>query len=199
MKKAISYGAFVFLLAACGTGHAPEPENGSSGDGASGSGSAPDPDEGEYGQTDEAEEGDFVYRLVSEEAVYGEHEEVSIYAELEYTGDEDSIDIYHAASPFHFPMKETTRGYDLMYGMNQPLEVTTLTAGEAYREEFVSIGGYSEQDPDDYVAFMKEVIEQDGFPEGHYIVEGFADFYVETDDGEDQYKPEGTIEFFVED
>lgn len=52
---------------------------------------------------DEETRGDFVYRLYTEKEVYAEGEQVKIYAELEYVGDQDVITIYHAASPFFFP------------------------------------------------------------------------------------------------
>jgi hypothetical protein len=52
---------------------------------------------------------EFIFRLVSTKPLYRGREQVMLYAELEYTDSEESITIYHAASPFHFPMRETTR------------------------------------------------------------------------------------------
>ena len=50
----------------------------------------------------QAIEEDFVYRLVTEKAEYGKNEPIKIYAELEYTGEKDEIEIFHSASPFFF-------------------------------------------------------------------------------------------------
>ncbi|RAP77320.1 hypothetical protein [Paenibacillus montanisoli] len=127
----------------------------------------------------EVAEGDFVYRLVSEKSAYAEGEKVEVYAELEYVGDQPEIKIAHAASPFSFPMKEQTRGYDLLYMMDQPLIVSVLKKGEPLREPFKGAGGYGSQDPKDYVDFMKSVAEatQKGtLPWGDYRVFGSADF-----------------------
>ena len=45
-------------------------------------------------------DGDFVYRLVSEKEEYGQGDQVQVYGELEYIGEEDEITIGHAASAF---------------------------------------------------------------------------------------------------
>lgn len=108
-----------------------------------------------------------------------------------------SVTIFHAASPFFFPMVEKIRGYEIPYGMNEPLLTTTLVRGEPLREAYTSSGGYSAEDEAEYVRFMKAFIEE-GFPVGHYIVHGFADFYVEAADGEmDTHRLEAQIDFVV--
>jgi hypothetical protein len=129
----------------------------------------------------EVKEGDFAYRLVTEKAEYTENEPVKIYAELEYTGDQEEIEIYHAASPFYFPMVETSRNYEIGYAMEQPLLRTKLIKGEPLREEYRGSGGYSEEDAREYIDFMKKIIHHD-FPEGNYVVLGHADFYILGDE-----------------
>ncbi|SEP14745.1 hypothetical protein [Paenibacillus sp. OV219] len=132
-----------------------------------------------FGSKAEFAEGDFVYRIVSEKPVYAEGERVEVYAELEYVGDEPEIEIAHSASPFSFPMKETIRGYDLLYMMNQPRIVTHLKKGVPLKEPFKGAGGYGSQDPKDYVDFMKNVAEaskKGSLPLGEYHVFGSADF-----------------------
>lgn len=42
----------------------------------------------------QAIEEDIVYRLVTEKAEYGKNEPIKIYAELEYTGEKDEIEIF---------------------------------------------------------------------------------------------------------
>src|SRR5690554_5657174 len=149
---------------------------------------------------DEVTKGDFVYRLVSEKDEYQENESVKIYAELEYIGEKEEVTIFHAASPFYFPMEEKVRNYVIDYGMNEPLLSTSLKQGEPYREEYVKSGGYSDQDEDDYVVFMKRFFDMNGFPSGYYAVEGYSDFFVEKDEDneeKDVFRIEGQIDFKV--
>ncbi|GGE02440.1 hypothetical protein [Paenibacillus nasutitermitis] len=111
--------------------------------------------EAQIGPKAEAAEDGFLYRLVSEKSVYAEGERVELYAELEYVGEEPEIEIAHAASPFSFPMKEKTRGFEIGYMMDQPRLVTTLKKGEPLREQYKVSGGYGSQDPKEYVDFIK--------------------------------------------
>lgn len=144
-----------------------------------------------------AEDGDFIYRLVSEREEYASGGPVEIYAELEYVGEEDSIDIYHAGSAFFFPMEEKTRGYQLDYPMEEPLLTKTLTKGEPLREQYSGSGGYSDQEEAAYIEFMQQVMNNE-FPQGYYIVDGYADFYTETPDGaQTDYEIHAEIDFKV--
>lgn len=121
-------------------------------------------------------EGDFIYRLVSEQEQYESGGPVEIYAELEYTGEEDSVDIFHAGSAFFFPMEEKTRSYQLDYPMIEPLLTTTLTKGEPLQEYYSGSGGYSDQEDPEYIEFIKQVMNNQ-FPEGYYIVNGLCRFF----------------------
>lgn len=127
----------------------------------------------------EVTEGDFVYRLSTERKGYTKGTPVKILADIEYIGDEESISISHAASPFYFPMRELTRDYDIEYEMTTPLITTTLTRGVPIQEVFSGgAGGYGSQDPPEYVEFMKMFMRGD-YPIGEYVVHGFASFDVE--------------------
>ncbi|MED4456371.1 hypothetical protein [Metabacillus fastidiosus] len=144
-------------------------------------------------------EEDFVYQLVTEKAEYGKNEPIKIYAELEYTGDKEEIEIFHSASPFLFPMVETTRNYEIGYSMEEPLLSTKLIKGEPLRKEYKGSGGYGSQDKKEYIEFMEQIMNQE-FPEGHYVVNGNADFYVITNEETGQkkkYKIKSQIEFRV--
>ncbi|WP_084243129.1 hypothetical protein [Planomicrobium okeanokoites] len=175
------------LLAACGT--AEEPANGDS--------SASVEDYTVKATEAEATEGDFIYRLVSEKEEYASGGPVELYAELEYIGEEDSIDIFHAGSAFFFPMEEKTRGYQLDYPMIEPLLMTTITKGEPLRESYTGSGGYSVQDDDRYIEFMKQITSNQ-FPRGYYVVNGYADFYTETaDDAQTKYEMHAEVDFKV--
>ncbi|KIL51596.1 hypothetical protein KP77_11080 [Jeotgalibacillus alimentarius] len=156
----------------------------------------------DYETEAEVIDGDFIYRLSTEKAAYGNDEPVTIYAELEYTDDQEEIEITHAASPFSFPMVEKTRNYEIEYFMHEPLVFTTLTRGEPLREEYS--GGqitYNYNDEEEYKAFLEQFTDQK-FPEGHYVVTGIADFNVPDNEGpgEDiEYNIRAEIEFSVHD
>ncbi|WNQ13984.1 hypothetical protein MJA45_13485 [Paenibacillus aurantius] len=124
-------------------------------------------------------EGDFIYRLVSEKPIYNKGEKVNVYSELEYVGNEKEIRIAHSASPFSFPMKEKTRGFDIVYMMEQPRIETVLKKGEPLREYYRGGGGYGSQDPKEYIDFIEAIAEasQKGtLPRGEYEVSGVAEF-----------------------
>lgn len=147
----------------------------------------------------EVTEGDFIYRLVTDQEQYLANEPVRIYAELEYKGKNKEITIYHAASPFSFPMYEKTRSYSILYMMDQPLVSTILTKGKPFREEYKRSGGYGSQDEKAYIDFMKDFL-NNGFPDGHYVMSGYADFYVEAggkSNSRKDYKLEAQISFEV--
>lgn len=179
--------ALILLIAGCGTAD-------DAGNGASSSSL----EDYTVGATKaEITDGDFIYRLVSEKEEYASGGPVEIYAELEYVGDQDSIDIYHAGSAFFFPMEEKTRGYQLYYPMNDPLLITTLTKGEPLRESYTGSGGYSDQDTAAYIEFMKQITNNQ-FPTGYYVVNGYADFFTEQADGaQTNYDIQAQVDFKV--
>jgi len=137
--------------------------------------------------TDEALSDDFIYRLVTEKGEYKSGENIVIYAELEYIGEKEEITIFHAASPFYFPMEEKLRGFRIDYFMNEPLLQTTLQKGTPFREVYSKSGGYSEQDDPGFVKFMKRFLQGDSFPLGYYVVNGYADFFTEGGNGEGEH------------
>ena len=148
----------------------------------------------------EVTKGDFIYRLVTEKAEYAENEPIKIYAELEYIGSKEEIEIGHGGSPFHFPMLETTRNYEIMYRMEQPYLSTKLMKGEPLRQEYKGSGGFGSQDKKDYIEFMKRIMNQE-FPKGNYVVNGFAEFDVidrETKQKK-KYNIKSQVEFMVND
>lgn len=139
--------------------------------------------------------GDFIYRLSTEKEQYNGDEPIMIDAELEYVGDQAQIDISHAASPFYFPIKETTRSYDIPYAMDQPLLHTVLVKGEPLKMTYHGSGGYSEHDDEEVVNFMKQIM-KGNFPTGSYMVEGFVEFtVVET---KEPMMINGTVHFDVQ-
>jgi hypothetical protein len=147
-------------------------------------------DDFEVSQTiDETVEGDFVFRLVSEKEEYNESEEVELYGELEYVGEKDEVTIHHSSSAILFPMEEKVRGYDIGFAVNDIGNATTLQQGEPYREEYVKSGGYSrDQDPEDYITFIQDFLNRDGFLPGYYVVNGFADFSIRPGEDRDEWE-----------
>ncbi|WP_192797369.1 hypothetical protein [Psychrobacillus glaciei] len=144
-------------------------------------------------------EEDFVYRLVTEKAEYGKNEPIKVYAELEYTGGKGEIEIFHSASPFSFPMVETTRNYEIGYGMDEPLLRTKLIKGEPLRAEYRGSGGYDSEDKKEYIDFIRKIMNKK-FPEGRYVVNGIANFYIiasEETEQEKKYNIKAQVEFRV--
>lgn len=182
-KRSIVLFSFILLLQACGT--------------TTDSGHQKNQSSGELPHLQaEVKEGDFTYKLYSEKESYKEFEDIEVYAELIYTGQEDSIEISHAASPFSFPFEEMTRGYEVPYAMDVPLIITTIKKNEPLRKKYAFAGGFSDQDDSEYVRFVKTVM-SDGFPEGNYIIHGSADFGTITDSGEQAYHLKADIGFTV--
>ena len=159
MKKFICFLALILILAACGTTNE----------------DLDDKSYSVYPHEAEAEADDFVYRLTTEKDVYDEFSDTAIFAELTYVGEKESIDIYHAASPFYFYLEERTRDYDIDYAMEDPLLTTTLKKGEPLREKYTFAGGYSDTDNKAYIEFIETIVNE-GFPEGNYIINGSAQF-----------------------
>jgi hypothetical protein len=148
----------------------------------------------------EVTEDDFIYRLVTEKGEYHENDSANIYAELEYIGDKEEVTIFHAASPFYFPMVEKTRGIEIDYPMKEVGVTTTLKKGQPLREQYKRSGGYASQDNKEYAAFMKSFLE-DGFPAGYYVVNGFAHFYlqsIENDESKEAFTIQAQIDFKVQ-
>jgi hypothetical protein len=189
---------FVLLIGGCGTGE--------TSDNAASNGDNEDNSKKEEIVKAGITDGDFVYRLVSEKGTYQDGEDVKLYAELEYVGDKEEIKIYHASSPFYFPIVENTRNYNIPYPMTEPLLTTTLEKGKPLREEYRGGGAYGSEDEQGYVEFMKDFMEN-GFLVGEYTVKGIADFYLDKNGNDEknengveekeEYKMNAEIEFEV--
>ncbi|TFB14603.1 hypothetical protein E3U55_13310 [Filobacillus milosensis] len=142
----------------------------------------------------EVRDGDFIYRLVTEQAEYEDGKDVKVYAELEYDGDQEFVEIVHGATPLYFPAKEVTRGYEMGYATNDPQLSTTLKRGEPIRKEYTGSGGFSMSDPEEYINFIHQVTDGD-FPKGFYKIQGYADFSYNGV----EYKIETEVQFKVTD
>jgi hypothetical protein len=145
--------------------------------------------------SDETVQGDFIFRVKSEKAEYKEGETIKLFGEIEYIGEKDRVTIHHSSSAILFPMKEKVRGYEIGSAVNDIGLTTIIKKGDPYREVFGKSGGYSEdQDPKEYVDFMKDFLNNAGFPAGHYVVNASTDFSVEAGD---HVRIEGNVNFEV--
>ncbi|WP_028561094.1 hypothetical protein [Paenibacillus pinihumi] len=156
----------------------------------------------DYKQTEavisEATRGEFTLQVMSAKKAYRPGEEVELEARLKYAGNEEAVLIEHAASPFTFLIQEQTRAIGLGYEMDQPLIRTVLKQGqwtsERYAKQTVIIRPSPEQE-----AFIKEFLEQEGFPEGSYAVKVEADFNISGQEElqNDRYRISAEIAFEV--
>ncbi|MBY7141769.1 hypothetical protein KFZ56_01400 [Virgibacillus sp. NKC19-3] len=144
---------------------------------------------------DETTQDDFIFRLSSEKEQYESGEEVELYGEIEYIGEEDEVTISHAETPFRFSIKEEMRGYEIGYAVSEIGMSRSLTREEPYQEKYEknAVSGLADS-PEGHEAFVEAFLDHDGFPVGYYVVNGAASFAV---DGE-RYEIEGEVDFKVE-
>ncbi|MDG5788622.1 hypothetical protein QA612_14155 [Evansella sp. AB-P1] len=151
--------------------------------------------------TDETIEDEFIFRLVSEKEEYSEGEEVKLYGEIEYVGEEGAVEILHSSSEIIFNLEEKVREYNIGFAVNDVGNITTLQQGVPYREEYAKSGGFAvDRDPQDYIRFMQDFLSREDFPTGYYIVNGVADFYLEDSTGVQEkkhYQIEAQVDFKV--
>lgn len=152
--------------------------------------------QGAEGVKGEVKEGDFIFRLVTERGQYMEGEAIRLYGELEYIGKGQEIIIFHAASPFSFPMEEKSREFVIDYPMEQPLLQTIVKKGEPLKEEYRGSGAFGREDSEEYIDFVQRII-RGNFPEGDYVVKGSANFYVEEGGRRTDYHLKTEVEFEV--
>lgn len=148
------------------------------------------------GMKKEVRNKEFIYRLVSEKGEYREGSSPKVYAELEYVGDKEKIQIFHSASPFSFLVTEVTRNFEIEYPLTEEGKTTTLYKGEPFRKEYKGgAGSYSFDDGEEYLQFFEQ-ISKGKFPIGQYQIQGLASFSINSYEGEMYYLTE-QIEFDV--
>lgn len=142
-------------------------------------------------QTEEqTAEDDFQFTLVSEKDAYHTDEEVNVYGEIEYTGDEDEITIYHQTPVVAFTMEEQEREFAIDYSVRDTEETTTLKKDEPYRESYTKEDSYFSVDmPKSHTDFIDDFSEGTGFPLGYYVTKGAAEFSTDShSDTQDESK-----------
>jgi hypothetical protein len=100
---------------------------------------------------------------------------------MTYVGEQEQIEIWHAADYFYWTIKDEAKGFYLEGVMPLPLISTTLVQGEPDRREYIKTGGWGEDDPDAdfWEAFFSE--EKLYLPSGTYTVQVTARFSVAED------------------
>lgn len=152
-------------------------------------------DEFEVKQTiDEQSEDDFVFRLVSEKEEYRPEEPVELYGEIIHTGDEE-ITIVHGSPAIMFRIEEQIRGHEFAPAIREVAIYSPLMPNDPFRQEFMKQGiFYSEElHSEEYIAFIEDLLERDGFPPGYYTVKATTAFY----DGTMHREIEAEVDFKV--
>lgn len=148
------------------------------------------------GMEKEVVEKEFIYRLITEKENYSEGSSPKVYAEIEYVGDKEKIQIFHSASPFSFLVTEKTRNFKIDYPITEEGRTTTLYKGEPFRKEYKGgAGSYSFDEDEEYLLFFEQ-ISKGKFPIGQYQIQGSASFRINSYEGENYYLTE-QIEFNV--
>ncbi|PYZ99043.1 hypothetical protein CR205_10915 [Alteribacter lacisalsi] len=129
----------------------------------------------------ETQSGDFIIRLLADQAEYKESDNVGLKAKLKYIGEEDEVTISHRTSPFWYRIQEVTRGIEIPYIQDSPGSVMTLERDVWYEENYVRKGTINSQASDRERDFIRSFAEGPHFPAGEYEIELNSDFFVEKD------------------
>ncbi|MFC6334605.1 hypothetical protein ACFP56_18400 [Paenibacillus septentrionalis] len=142
-------------------------------------------------------EGDFALKLVTNKLRYQVDEQLQVYAELVYNGEQEVKEIGHAMYPVGFNLIEHTRDVELQGVMEEPYVVTPLYREEPVRYDYSVSGGLSGQEDADKKAFAKALMEGQ-LPEGRYTITARASFVINGSDPIEQYNMNTAIHFVVE-
>lgn len=119
----------------------------------------------------EKTEGEFLIKLLSRKSSYQPGEEVEIYAMLKYLGEEPKIEISHGPSPFLFKVGEKEKDITISTVQERIGLITTLENNKWYEWKYFKSGVLND-DP-----FVNDFFNNEGFPEGDYLIEVIADFH----------------------
>jgi len=141
-------------------------------------------------------EGDFELAIYTKKAQYAVNELIDVYAELTYIGELDEVEIGHAMYPVGFNIMEHTRKIDIGGSMNEPYIVTHLMRNEPIQYKYSFSGGYSSEDGEEYVAFAKD-LQDNQLPQGEYTITAVASFNIHGQESEPTYGFNTSISFIV--
>ncbi len=127
----------------------------------------------------EQQQGDFIYRLYTDKKKWMTGDTIKIIGELEYTGEQEEIEIAHSASPFMFPLKERNSNQTFDYLMQEIGLTTVLKKDEPIRGEIL-YRNISTVETGKMAASIREKLKQNTLPAGFYEVNGYADIFVKA-------------------
>ena len=118
---------------------------------------------------------DFILTISSEFGVYSTEEPITIWATLEYIGEQDSITIWHGLPFITFSISDG-RDFVTEPVVIEVLESTDLLPGKVYHFDFQKSGSWSSADPkaDFWEGFFGE--EELFLPSGNYTVTVYGAF-----------------------
>lgn len=143
-----------------------------------------------------AEANGFVITLYADKAGYRTDEEIRIRATLEYTGEGNSVTIWHGEPYISFSISD---GKDFNSGglIMTVLTSTKLEKGKVYEYGYTKSGGYSADDPD--AAFWEEFYASDTLklPAGTYTVTVSGMFHLTAQQRPEDKGPSASLQITV--
>lgn len=145
---------------------------------------------------DKVTEGDYELAIYTKKTQYAVNEPIDVYADITYIGEREEIEIGHSMYPVGFAIMEHTRNLDIGGAMEEPYKVTLLKRNEPMQYNYSFTGGYSSDDDDDVISFVKDL--RDGqLPQGEYTITAYADFKEHGQDSVPPYLFNVSISFIV--
>lgn len=124
----------------------------------------------------------FQLKLFSDKQIYKTTDKINIWATLEYTGTNESIEIWHGDPYISFNISDG-KEFNIVGIVEDVLMSTLLEKGKLYKFNYTKSGGYSNDDPKaDY--WQKFYAEKDLYlPEGEYTIRVGGAFSLSKDVG----------------
>ena len=141
-------------------------------------------------------EGDFELAIYTKKTQYAINELIDVYAELTYIGELEEVEIGHAMRPVGFSIMEHTRDFNIGGVMAEPYMVTLLKQNKPIQYKYSFSGGYSSADGEEYVAFARD-LQDNQLPQGEYTITAVASFNIHEQESEPSYGFKTSISFIV--
>lgn len=189
--------AFILLLVACGAvEESPKANDESQNLPDSSSPDTPSP----YPFEADIKDGDFMYKIYTEQDVYKTSEAPVIIGELTYVGDQAEVEIGHAETPLSFYLEEKTRNVKIDMLIREIGATSKLKKDVPLTVTYDVSQGFVMEDDKESLKFF-DMVKKNGFPPGEYIINGHASFHFKEGNSEEgkNYNLENWIGFIVRD